>query len=479
MKKKASFGYALAAGLGVVFAGLLAACGDINDAPKALSREAAVSAFILTAPESVVGTVGVLSPQTQGGGTVSVNVLEGTDLGELRGKFTVSSGATVLPDSDGETWTYSGDQDKIATFAVTSEDRATTANWNVKVSTFTMTSKEITAFSLSGSAGMIDQSALTIRVAVADTANITALGAVVSHTGASISPDPASPCNWTDPVEFTVTDRNGGTKKYTVTVVRAAPAARNITAFSIDSRAGTIDQTNRAITVTLPFGTTPGTHTPVVAIEGASYRPTGAVNFSASESTPVSYFVRDISGSEAEYTVKVVQAASDAKSITGFTFSGLEPAAVQDMIEADINETAGTIAVTVPSGVLTSNLTPQIAHTGASIDTYPATGGATDFSGTVTYRVTAADNTTKDYVVTVTNAAPIAVTLQSVAGDSASAGTATQTLTFTFSAPLTTLTANFIDLDPAAGGALTAGALTPRAVVDGGVDYAVWDLAVS
>jgi hypothetical protein len=442
MKKKASFWYALAAGLGVVFtAAVAAACGDINDAPRTPSSEAAVSDFVLTAPEAAVSAAEIaLNTQAR---TVSVSVPDGTSLGELRGRFTTSKGASVLPNSETDEWTLT---DAAATFKIKSEDGSTTVNWTVNVSAHTETSKEITAFSLGGSAGVIDQSAHTIRVAVADTADITAASATLSHTGASITPDPAAQRDWTNPVEFTVTARDNTEQAYTVTVVRAAPGARKITAFSIDSRDGTIDQTTRAITVTLAYGTTPGTHTPELTIEGASYRPAGAVDFSASGTTPVSYFVRDISGGEAEYSVKVVQAASDAKAITGFTFIGLEPAAVQDMIETDIDEDAGTIEVTVPSGVLTSSLTPQIAHTGASVDTYPVTGGATDFSSPVTYRVTAADSTTKDYVVTVTNAAAVAVSLASVTGDSASAGTATQTLTFTFSAPLTTLTANFISL---------------------------------
>ncbi|WP_298507247.1 Ig-like domain-containing protein, partial [uncultured Maribacter sp.] len=47
-----------------------------------------------------------------------------------------------------------------------------------------------------------------------------------------------------------------------------------------------------------------------------------------------------------------------------------------------------------------SSLSPTVVHTGASLN--PTTGTAQDFTNPVTYRVTAADGSTKDYIVTVT-----------------------------------------------------------------------------
>lgn len=85
-----------------------------------------------------------------------------------------------------------------------------------------------------------------------------------------------------------------------------------------------------------------------------------------------------------------------AKAITSFTLAGAP---------RTINEAAGTIAVTVPYGTNVTNLVATFAHTGDSI----AVGGVNQISGTtpndftspVTYTVTAADSSAKNYIVTV------------------------------------------------------------------------------
>jgi hypothetical protein len=81
-----------------------------------------------------------------------------------------------------------------------------------------------------------------------------------------------------------------------------------------------------------------------------------------------------------------------AKAITGFTIPSLGTAGV-------INETLKTIAVKVPSGTVVGSRIPVITHTGVSVS--PASGAAQDFSGPVTYTVTAADGTAAAYTVTV------------------------------------------------------------------------------
>lgn len=60
----------------------------------------------------------------------------------------------------------------------------------------------------------------------------------------------------------------------------------------------------------------------------------------------------------------------------------------------------GTIAVSVPFGTDLTHLIPTITHNGASIS--PASGVETDFTSPVTYTVTAADGSTREYEVTVT-----------------------------------------------------------------------------
>jgi outer membrane protein assembly factor BamB len=84
---------------------------------------------------------------------------------------------------------------------------------------------------------------------------------------------------------------------------------------------------------------------------------------------------------------------ASSKSITSFIFKAADNAG----LAADVTGTIGsdTIFLSVPNGVGVTNLKPTIVHTGASVS--PGSGSAQDFSVTVGYTVTAADNTTKIY----------------------------------------------------------------------------------
>jgi len=93
-------------------------------------------------------------------------------------------------------------------------------------------------------------------------------------------------------------------------------------------------------------------------------------------------------------------APSSAKAITAFNFTS--PVAT-----GTINEVAHTVSVTVPMGTNVTALVPTITISAlASVN--PASGVAQNFTNPVTYRVTAENGTTQDYVVTVTiDSAPI------------------------------------------------------------------------
>jgi hypothetical protein len=84
---------------------------------------------------------------------------------------------------------------------------------------------------------------------------------------------------------------------------------------------------------------------------------------------------------------------SSDKAITAFTIPG-------QIGSTTINETAKTIAVTVPFGTIVTALAPTITITGASVS--PDTGVAQDFTNSVTYTVTAEDSSHQDYTATVT-----------------------------------------------------------------------------
>ena len=122
--------------------------------------------------------------------------------------------------------------------------------------------KAITAFSLNGSSGAINESAKTIAVTMPfTTPSVTALVATFSTTGTSVKVGPTTqisgitPNNFTNPVLYTVTATDGTAANYTVTVTVASGSAKAITAYSIAGQV-TSSITGTAISVTMPFGTT-------------------------------------------------------------------------------------------------------------------------------------------------------------------------------------------------------------------------------
>ena len=86
---------------------------------------------------------------------------------------------------------------------------------------------------------------------------------------------------------------------------------------------------------------------------------------------------------------------STSKAITIFNFVGLTPVVV-----GTINEPAKTVALTVPNGTDVTGLIPTITFNGK--DVTPNSLVAHDFTTPQTYTVTAWDDSTQEYVVTVT-----------------------------------------------------------------------------
>lgn len=185
----------------------------------------------------------------------------------------------------------------------------------------------------------------------------------------------------------------------TVTGGAAAPSsAKAITAFSFANPAatGVIDEANKTVAVTVPFGTDVTNLTPTIAVSDlATVAPTSgtAQNFTA----PVTYTVTAEDGTTQNYVVTVTVApASSEKAITAFSFTNPQANGV-------INETNKTIAVNVPFGTDVTSLTPTITVSGFATVS-PNSGVAQDFTSPVTYTVTAQDGTNQPYVVTVTPA---------------------------------------------------------------------------
>ena len=274
--------------------------------------------------------------------------------------------------------------------------------------------KSITAFSIGSNTGVIDGTNHTISVTVPFGTNVQNLIATFSQSGSSIKVGSTAQTsgttinNFTNPVTYTVTAKDGSTQNYTVTVVvQNAPKA--ITGFSIGSNAGVVDEANHTIVVTVPYGTDITSQKATFTQSGSRVKVGTTVQTSGittnNFTNPVTYTVTAADGKTQNYTVTVV-VQNAPKSITGFSIGS--NAGVVD-------EANHTIVAAVPYGTDVGNLIATFSQSGSSVkvgatDQISGTT-ANDFTNPVTYTVTAADGKTQDYTVTVVvQNAPKAIT---------------------------------------------------------------------
>ncbi|MFA6508582.1 MAG: chitobiase/beta-hexosaminidase C-terminal domain-containing protein, partial [Treponemataceae bacterium] len=212
----------------------------------------------------------------------------------------------------------------------------------------------------------------------------------------------------------TKTDMDDSDVSSAVYAVNLPSTAKAITSFSFTSPAvtGVINETNHTISVTVPY------LTPVTALvanfstTGSAVTVNGVAQFSGATPnsfvTPVTYRVTAADSSTQDYVVTVTVALNSSKAITSFAIK--TPSA-----SGFIDEGNHTIAVEVPYGTSLNLLIANFATSGSAVTVNGVvqTSGTTsnNFSAPVTYRVTAADSTTQDYIVTVTVASSSAKAL--------------------------------------------------------------------
>lgn len=269
-----------------------------------------------------------------------------------------------------------------------------TQNFTVTVTIAPSNARDITGFTIMGISGNIGADTITLTVPFGT--DLEHLTPTITHTGVSVTPASGVSNDFSEPnVEYTVIAANGMTKTYRVTVSEALNHAKDIQSFTILGIPGTIGA--NAITLTVPFGSDLEHLTPTITHTGASVSPRSGETVDFTDS--VIYTVTAANGTTKEYEVTVTEAPSNVKDITHFEILSIEGTIVEG---GGIDD--NTITVNIPYWTDRSNLTPTITHTGASID--PATGLPNDFTNPdIEYTVTAADGTTKVYLVTV-NVAP-------------------------------------------------------------------------
>ena len=150
-------------------------------------------------------------------GTVSIEVLYGTNVTALTPTITVSAGANIVPAS-GVAQNFTSP----VTYTVTAQDATTTKVWTVTVTVASTASseKDILSFNIpSQVSSVIDAQGATVSVVMPAGTNLTSLTPTITvSAGATINPASGVAQDFTNPVTYTVTAQDASTKAWTVTV---------------------------------------------------------------------------------------------------------------------------------------------------------------------------------------------------------------------------------------------------------------------
>jgi hypothetical protein len=294
----------------------------------------------------------------QDANTITVTVPSGTNRANLR-PMVYFTGMALSPGSG-----TANNFTSAAAYTVTGAS-GKTRTYSVVVNSVPSTSKDITRFKLSGVinsdiiiGAVPDADGLyPISVQVPEGTDLAGLGAEISHTGVSISPEAESPRNFNSPQNYTVTAEDGSVKTYKVMVHAANPDAKLITSLIFNavplSGGGTvrvvasIDQTGKKITAAVPQTASINRLRPTITYIGKSIRGPGGRN----TANPFTDAERDFSGSQT-YTVEAQNDSSVPYSVTVIRQSGFEVAFEGEAERGVINtnsfdQTTGIITVTI------------------------------------------------------------------------------------------------------------------------------------
>lgn len=188
--------------------------------------------------------------------------------------------------------------------------------------------KEITAFSFNGLTpvvtGVINQEEKTVSLTVPYGTDVTNIAATFATTGTEVKVDSVkqesgiTTNNFSAPVVYDVVGYDGSTQSYTVTVTVAPNTAKQITSFSFDGLnpkvTATINETNKTISATVPYGTSVTNLIATFVTTGSSVKIGDTVQVSGTTANDFTnaliYKVFAADGTTTDYTVTVTVASN-------------------------------------------------------------------------------------------------------------------------------------------------------------------------
>ncbi len=385
--------------------------------PRFESGDNEISGF--TFPASTNSTLGADIAGTINDTEIIVVVPHGTALTSLVAEFITNSTNITVGGIRQVNGVTPNDFSSDVIYAVTA-DNGEVKNYTVRVSKAPSTEKVISSFSLSGTPGTVDEAAGTIKVDLPPRTSTSGLIASFTAVCDSVLVNGVKQTtgetenNFSSAVIYTVIAEDGTSRTYTVTVNVLKSPLNDMSSFVFkkeynSSLSSDIEGiiSNNTISVVLPYGTPAENLIAGFTTNGERVLAAGTQQesdkTSNSYTSAVEYTVVAEDLSEQKYTVTVSIAKNNAKSMTSFSLDGED---------ASIDEGAGKISILFPETKSLAGLKAAFTATGASVTVNGTTqeSGTTenDFSSAVTYRVTADDDTFRDYDVTVTKTAEIA-----------------------------------------------------------------------
>ncbi|MCP4123202.1 MAG: hypothetical protein GY751_15720 [Bacteroidetes bacterium] len=184
--------------------------------------------------------------------------------------------------------------------------------------------------------------------------------------------------------------------------------AKEILSFEVSGQTGSalINTESSTVFVTVGYGSGLTDLAPVITVpEKAGISPASGEEIDFS-SGPVLYTTTAEDGTKQKWSVTVTEALNSSNDITGFYFYASNNIQLSSYVSANINQYDNTISIEVPYGTDVSSLTASFTTSGSSvsINTEEQISDITenDFSSSRTYIVMAADYSTKEYTVSVT-----------------------------------------------------------------------------
>ena len=340
-----------------------------------------------------------------GSQTITMNAPAGSfDIYNALASFTLSPGASAA--IAGETQisgTTYNDFTEVLTFTVTAEDGVTTQDWTININIAPTLTDVSPSSAPIGTSLFIYGNNFNPTISNLD---VTIGGVAATVTSASEQELRVDVPHFDDPVtakNLAIVVSNKSLPSTDLLYFDVISTETDILSFFIPDSISTSIRSNDpmnsdTVDVVMPYGTDRTNLIPTIVLSaGATISPVSGS--SQDFSSAVTYTITAEDGQTTQdWVVNVSLAPNTDASITDFSIAGQESSTILANIPTD----SDTVNVVMPYDTQT-NLTPTITLPyGATIS--PNSGFSQDFTGEVTYTVTAEDGSTRDWVIYVENA---------------------------------------------------------------------------